>query len=108
MTRSRKRKLARIRAQWAGMPLASALIVGGGVAHSADTTDAGALQEIVVTAQKRTEDSQKVPISLQVLTGQNLEQHQVTDFDDFAKLLPSVSFQSFGPSQAQIYFRGIL
>jgi iron complex outermembrane recepter protein len=107
MTRSRKRKLARIRAQWAGMPLASALIVGGGVAHSADTTDAGALQEIVVTAQKRTEDSQKVPISLQVLTGQNLEQHQVTDFDDFAKLLPSVSFQSFGPSQAQIYFRGI-
>jgi len=42
---------------------------------------------VVVTAQKRTEDLQKVPISLKVLTGQDLEQHQVSDFDDFAKLL---------------------
>ena len=107
MTRSRKRKLARNRAKWAGMPLASALIAGGGVSHAADPTDTTVLDEVVVTAQKRSEDLQKVPISLQVLNGAQLEQHQVTDFDDFAKLLPSVSFQSFGPGQSQIYFRGI-
>ncbi len=115
MTRSRKRKLARNRARncatWYRMPLASALIVGGGMAHAADATDTAAdtttLEEVVVTAQKRTEDLQKVPISLQVLTTQQLEQHQVTSFDDFAKLLPSLSFQSLGPGQSQIYFRGI-
>jgi iron complex outermembrane receptor protein len=107
MTRSRKRKLARIRAKWAGVPLASALMAGGGMGHAADATDTATLEEVVVTAQKRSEDLQRVPISLQVLNGAQLEQHQVADFDDFAKLLPSVSYQSFGPGQSQIYFRGI-
>src|ERR1035438_2605205 len=107
MTRSRKRKLARDRAKWAGVPLASALMVGGGIGHAAEATDTTTLEEVVVTGQKRTEDLQKVPISLTVLTGKELEEHQVSDFDDFAKLLPSVSYQTLGPGQSQIYFRGI-
>ena len=36
-----------------------------------------------------------------------LENANVQSFDDYAKLLPSVSFQSFGPGQAQIFFRGV-
>jgi iron complex outermembrane recepter protein len=107
MSRSRKRKLARDRAKWAGVPLASALMAGGGIGHAAGATDTATLEEVVVTAQKRTEDLQKVPISLTVLSGKELEEHQVTNFDDFAKLLPSVSYQSLGPGQSQIYFRGI-
>ena len=109
MTRSRKRKLARNRSKWATVPLASALVAGGTAngAESGDATDSGALGEIVVTAQKRSEDLQKVPISLQVLGSAALEQHQVASFDDYAKLLTSVSYQSLGPGQAQIYFRGI-
>ena len=62
---------------------------------------------IVVTAQKRSENIQKVPISLQALGTASLEQHQVQNFDDYAKQLPSVSVQSFGPSQGQLFFRGI-
>lgn len=89
------------------MPLASALLAGSGMVHAADATEAVTLEEVVVTAQKRSEDLQKVPISLQVLSGQDLEEHQVTSFDDYAKLLPSVSFQSLGPGQSQLYFRGI-
>ena len=65
------------------------------------------LQEIVVTAQKRAEDLQKVPISIQVLGSEKLDQLQVGSFDDYAKFLPSVSYQSYGPGQAQLYFRGI-
>lgn len=107
MARSRKQKRMRTRTQWAGVPLASALMAGGGIGHAAETSDTTTLEEVVVTAQKRTEDLQKVPISLQVLTGQELAQHQVTDFDDLAKLLPSLSYQSLGPGQSQIYFRGI-
>jgi outer membrane receptor protein involved in Fe transport len=87
------------------------MMAGGGMAHASDANDtaaeAGTLEEVVVTAQKRSEDLQKVPISLQVLSGKDLEEHQVTDFDDFAKLLPSVSYQSLGPGQSQVYFRGI-
>jgi iron complex outermembrane recepter protein len=110
MTRSRKRKLARTRARWAGMPLASAMLAGAGIAYAADTPDTPdttTLEEVVVTAQKRTEDLQKVPISLQVLSGEKLEQLQVSDFDDYAKLLPSVSYRSLGPGQTEVFFRGI-
>src|ERR1700692_1960206 len=107
MTRSRKRKLMRARAKWVRIPLASALIAGGGVAHADPSAETGALEEVVVTAQKRSEDLQKVPISLQVLGGEKLEQLQVHDFDDYAKLLPSVSFRSQGPGQAEMFFRGI-
>ena len=63
--------------------------------------------EIIVTATKRSERLQDVPISIQAFSGATLEQHQVQSFDDYAKLLPSVSFQSFGPGQSQIYFRGV-
>ena len=88
------------------MPLASALAMGGGAAQAAEATDT-TLEEVVVTAEKRVEDQQKVPISLQVLSAEALEQHQVNNFDDYAKLLPSVSYQSYGPGQSQLYFRGI-
>ncbi|MDB6083733.1 MAG: TonB-dependent receptor, partial [Gammaproteobacteria bacterium] len=101
MTRSRKRKLRRIRAKWAGMPLASAILASSPFVH-ADQADTTMLEEVVVTAQKRSEDLQKVPISMQVLGGEKLEQLQVSSFDDYAKFLPSVSFQSLGPGQAQL------
>ena len=42
-----------------------------------------------------------------MLGTEELEQHQVTNFDDFVKLLPSVSYQSLGPGQSQMYFSGI-
>lgn len=106
MTRSRKRKLRRQRAKWVRVPLASALFMGA-AAHAEPATETEQLAEVVVTAQKRVEDLQKVPISMQVLGGEKLDQLNVSSFDDYAKFLPSVSFQSTGPGQAQLYFRGI-
>jgi iron complex outermembrane recepter protein len=108
MTRSRKRKLARIRTKWAGMPLASAMLAGGGLAVAAESTEtAGQLEEVVVTAQKRSEDVQRVPISLQVLRGDTLDQLQVKGFDDLARYIPSLSYRSWGPGQTAFFFRGI-
>ena len=63
--------------------------------------------EIVVTAQRREERLRDVPISITALGSAKLEEANVKSFDDYAKLLPSVSFQSFGPSQSQIFFRGV-
>jgi len=107
MSRSRKRKLARMRAKWAGMPLASAMLAGGGLAAAAEPTETGQLEEVVVTAQKRAEDLQRVPISLQVLTGETLENLNVRGFGDFAQYIPSLSFRSWGPGQTAFFFRGI-
>ena len=92
------------------MPLASAVLLGSGIAGAAEAPEApeeGGLQEVVVTAQKRAEDLQKVPISLQVLGSEKLDQMQVHDLDDYTKLLPSVTYRSNGPGQAELFFRGI-
>ena len=73
---------------------------------ASDTKPAG-LGEIVVTATRRSESVQKVPISLQALTTEKLEQRQVVNFSDYAALLPSVSYASLGPGRSDLYFRGI-
>jgi iron complex outermembrane receptor protein len=79
-----------------------------GPAYAASTAaDAAAVDEIIVTATKRSENLQKVPISVQALSPKVLADHQVDSFDDYVKLMPSVSFQSSGPGQSQLYFRGI-
>src|SRR6266403_982633 len=63
--------------------------------------------EITVTAQRRTERTQDVPIALQVLTGETLTQLNVTTFDDFVKYLPNVMSAGSGPGQNNIYMRGL-
>jgi outer membrane receptor protein involved in Fe transport len=70
----------------------------------ASGTDQG---DIIVTAQKRSENLQHVPISMVALGETSLQQHQVQSFDDYTKQLPSASYQSFGPGQSQLFFRGI-
>ncbi len=63
--------------------------------------------EIVVTAQKREQNLQDVPISVQAIGTRRLDQLNISNFDDYAKQLPSVSFQSAGPGSAIVYMRGI-
>lgn len=63
--------------------------------------------DILVTARRRTESLQTVPLSIQALGTETLQQQNVTSFDGYARLLPSLSFQSFGPGQSQMAFRGI-
>src|SRR3982751_2300562 len=63
-------------------------------------------QEIVVTAQKRSENLQNVPISIQALSTEKLEQLNVSNFTDFTKQLPSVSFQTSQPGSTSVYIRG--
>lgn len=74
-------------------------------AQAAAEEDVGG--DIIVTAQRRSESLQKVPLSINVLGEDTLKKQNVGSFDDYAKILPSVSFQSFGPSQSQIFFRGV-
>ncbi len=78
-------------------------------AGPADTSAAstGGIEEIVVTAQRRTESAQNVPITIQAMTGDQLAQLGVTTFDDVLKFLPNVTFSTNGPGQGNIYMRGL-
>src|ERR1700687_1946313 len=91
---------------------AIAAILGGnaaGLVYPPPATDApsDAIQEITVTAQRRTENMQDVPITIQALTAETLTQLHVSTFDDFVKYLPNVSTASWGPGQGEIYMRGL-
>jgi iron complex outermembrane receptor protein len=69
--------------------------------------DSGALQEIIVTAQHRSEGMQNVPIAMQAFTESTLTELNITNFDDYVKYLPNVSSASNGPGQSEIYMRGL-
>jgi iron complex outermembrane recepter protein len=73
-------------------------------ATSAETSE---IATITVTAQRRSESIQDVPISIQAFTGQTLKQLNVTTFDDYIKYLPNVSAASNGPGQNEIFMRGL-
>lgn len=68
---------------------------------------AGGLTEVIVTAQRREENIQNVPITIQALTNETLAQLNVQNFDQFIKYLPNVSQSTNGPSQGEVYMRGL-
>ena len=57
-------------------------------------SNAGALETIVVTAQKREESLKDVPMSVTALGGEELEELQARDFADYAALVPGLSLAS--------------
>jgi iron complex outermembrane receptor protein len=63
--------------------------------------------EIVVTANRRDEALQSVPITIQVLTGATLSNLNATTLDDFVGYLPGVTAHGVGPAQNTIYVRGL-
>jgi iron complex outermembrane receptor protein len=65
------------------------------------------LQEIIVSANRREESLQDVPIAMQVLTGDTLTKLNATTLDDYLKYLPGVTAHGIGPGQNNIYVRGL-
>jgi iron complex outermembrane receptor protein len=77
---------------------------------AADTPSADkGLEEIVVTAQKRSENLKDIPISISAISGYDLQAKQIANYDDIARAVPGVSFNSIGASEGldNITIRGI-
>ncbi len=62
---------------------------------------------IIVTAQKRAQDLQDVPMAVTALGGETLDELNVKELQDVVKFLPSVTIQSAAPGFSQVYFRGV-
>ena len=65
------------------------------------------IPEIIVTANRREENLQNVPITIQVLTGDTLAKLNATTLNDYVSYLPGVTAQGVGPAQNNIYVRGL-
>jgi outer membrane receptor protein involved in Fe transport len=63
--------------------------------------------EVVVTAQKRSETIQHVPLSLTVLTQAELEKRGVQSLYDVSRIAPSLAVVSSGPGENNLIIRGI-
>ncbi|KHK93331.1 TonB-dependent receptor [Novosphingobium malaysiense] len=85
-------------------------IAASGTAHAQEAAPAqrqGGITEIVVTATKRTENLQDVPLSVNALGGEELDNLGVDTFDDYLEQLPSLTAGGSGPGQSTIYIRGL-
>lgn len=90
--------------------LASTMLCASGSAWAQEAADAVAVDDndmIIVTAQKRNENLQDVPIAITAFGTEKLGELQVSKFEDYARYLPSVSYQTGGPGNAKVYFRGV-
>ena len=76
-------------------------------AQTAAEEEASAGDDIIVTAQKREENLQDVPISVQALGTKKLDQLGISNFNQYSQQLPSVSFQTSSPGSTTVYMRGV-
>ncbi|SNS06782.1 Outer membrane receptor proteins, mostly Fe transport [Sphingomonas laterariae] len=88
----------------AAVLLASTILSSG--AHAQQTSGVRS-DDIIVTATKRSENLQDVPMAITAIGTEKLAQLQVADFDDYARYLPSLSYQTTGPGGSNVYFRGV-
>lgn len=82
--------------------LASAVVAAtfAGTAHAQ-------LEEVIVTATKRSASTQDIPVAVTALGQEQLEQRGITDFTDYVIQLPGVTAGGSGPGQNTIYIRGV-
>ena len=100
------RKFTAVLAKGGAMLLGSTILCtsGAALAQQADTNDD---RDIVVTASKREENLQDVPLAITAIGTERLDELQVKEFQDVVKFLPSVTIQTLAPGFSQVYFRGV-
>jgi outer membrane receptor protein involved in Fe transport len=72
------------------------------VVHAQD-----ALEEIVVTARKRSENLQDIPESILAISEQAIARSGLQTMDDYARKIPSLTYVARGPGANKIVFRGV-
>ena len=75
----------------------------------AQAKESGGIEEVVVTAQKRAENVQTVPISITALTSTDLENNHIVTLEDISSLVPNLQLQQAlsGTTTPKMYLRGV-
>ena len=79
-----------------------------GTATAADEDkSSGGLEEITVTAQRRAENLQTVPLAVTAFSGTDLQQQGIDNIKSLTERVPGLTMGAFNPGQPQVYIRGI-
>jgi iron complex outermembrane receptor protein len=94
---------------WMNLLIVGVMIGAGAAGNAASAADNDeqqpALETIIVTAQKRAENLQEVPISMEVLTAQSLEDHDLTSVRSLQNYVPNLLVEQGGDVE-QYFIRG--
>ncbi len=88
----------------------AAVLCGPALAQQAEnqpTRQRRTIEEVVITATKREESLQDVPISVNALDSRALDEQNINNFTDYLQALPNVTAGGSGPGQNTIYIRGL-
>jgi outer membrane receptor protein involved in Fe transport len=83
-----------------------AVLLAMSASAATSAVHAQAIEEITVTATKRAVSMQDIPLAVQAMDAQRLEDENIQSFTDYVKYLPSVNAGGRGPGQNEIYIRG--
>lgn len=89
----------------AGVALGALSMAWAGAALAAD--EISTVEEVVVTAQKKSEKLQEVPASVSVVTATDMTKQGLVSFADYSAQIPGLSLTSSHAGQAQVTLRGI-
>jgi iron complex outermembrane receptor protein len=90
--------------------IAASILVGSAASGGAlaEGSSAGAIEEVIVTAQHREQNLQDVPVSISAFSEADIEKNMFRDVTDFVSRTPNASFISNGArSRKQISMRGV-
>jgi iron complex outermembrane receptor protein len=94
--------------------LASSMLTGIGPAFAQQTAGSNTIETVVVTAEKREENLQKVPMAIQAFSAQKLDDLNLTTFSQYVQYMPSVNFTvggagggNGGPGFDNVFMRGV-
>lgn len=108
MTRSRiSKRRALICASCVAAVLAGLGAAGTANAQAAEEADEAGLQDIVVTAQKRAENVQDVPLAVSVTTGDDIERLQISNIESLQYSSPSLVVAGGDPARKRFGICGI-
>ena len=79
----------------------------GAVQAQEEAGSARILEEIIVTASRRSESLQSVPIAVHAMSGEKLRELGVDSFEDYISLLPGVSADGQAPGKQETFIRGV-
>jgi outer membrane receptor protein involved in Fe transport/dihydrodipicolinate synthase/N-acetylneuraminate lyase len=106
MTTTRTRSVSGVRL---GAAIAAVIATSLGPTSPAAAAEraTSALEEIVVTAQKRTQDLQDVPVAVTAIQADQLDARGVRDFDNYLRTVPGVAFAELGNQSNEVKIRGV-
>ncbi len=90
-----------------GAVIATVLAVGTPPGASAQDSAAGALEEVIVTAQKRSQDIQDIPFAITAMSQETMDRAGIKHLEDFPYKVPGLAIAGQSNGRTQLNIRGI-